>query len=296
MRRSIVAGVTAVAVVATGLAVTGILGSARPAAAALGDVPSDCKSWTTAYRSDGQRLSYNYSARKTITKAIVDDKLGWVPTGLAAGAESGSDDNYASASLVTHPTDGQLYYLHRVVQRIDGVEKVTKLTTTSLAAGFEGTRILADGPFPYYYRVAGNSLYRFQTTFGQEGPPISTPVKLSGDWGTVNTLRYQRTGGTADAPVHVLFGTTSDGQLLEWRIPVTDPATITTKVLQATGWEEFTSLTQGSCASRPNGRLLLGIKPGGRVALRFDANAKDGKGTDFKGGSLGSVGWTEKAY
>ncbi len=297
MRKSIVASATALAVVATGLAVVGVVGTARPSSAAVGDVPADCRSWTTAYRSDGQRLTYMRSDRKTSTEALPGDNLGWVPTAAVGGIDSGGADSWEGTSLVTHPTDGYLYHLKRVGERIDGVWRVTRHTATRLAPGFAGTRILAGGRHPYYYRVAGNSLYRFKVIYGGGLPPrISTPEKMPGSWDSVKTLHYVRTGGTAAAPVHVLLGTRTNGELKQWRISEATPATITSTVLQSTGWASFTSLTNGDCTAHPDARSLLGITAAGRAAVYFDANAKDAVGTDIKGGWLGLLGWTEKAY
>lgn len=298
MRRSIVAGATALAVVATGLAVAGIVRTASPATAAVGDVPADCWASATAYRSDGQRLTYKYADRKTSTEALPGDNLGWVPTGLAAGAESGGEDVFESSNLVTHPTDGYLYRVYRVGRRIDGVWRITAHNTSRIAPGFAGTRILVSGPGRYYYRLTGNSLYRFEVIYSADQPPrITTPVKMPGsDWDTVKTLRYQRTGGTADAPIHVMLGTKTNGQLRVWRISEAKPATITSLILRSSGWGVFTSLNTGFCNSHPNGRPLLGITAAGGASVHFDANSTDGDGSDIKGGSLGSLGWTEKAY
>ncbi|TCC21117.1 hypothetical protein [Kribbella speibonae] len=298
MRKSILAGATALAVAATGLAVTGITGATRSASAAIGDVPADCQARATAYRSDGQRLTYKYAAQQTSTEALPGDNLGWVPTALAPGADAGGADSWTSSSLVTHPTDGYLYLLQRAARRVDGEWKITKHTTTRLASGFAGTRILAEGRFPFYYRVAGKSLYRFQVIYSADKPPtISTPVKMPGDaWDTVNTLRYRRTGGTAAAPVHVLAGTKTNGQLKEWKFTETTPATVTSTVLRDVGWAGFTSLNTGFCNSHPNGGALLAVTAAGRASVHFDANATDSSGTDIKGGSIGSVGWTEKTY
>lgn len=295
MRKSIVASATALAVVATG-----VVGTARPATAAVGDVPADCMNWTTAYRSDGQRLAYLRSEQKTSTEALPGDNLGFVPTAEWGGINSGGEDSWEGSSLFTHPTDGYLYLLKRVGQRIDGVWRVTTHRTTRLAPGFAGTRILMGGGFPnpYYYRVAGNSLYRFKVTYSAGQPPaVSTPEKMPGSgWDSVKTLHYARTGGTAAAPVHVLLGTRTNGELKQWRISAATPATVTSTVLQSTGWGSFTSLTSGECFSQPNGRSLMGITAAGRAAVYFDANEKDGLGTDIKGGWLGLLGWTEKAY
>jgi len=299
MRKSIVASATALAVVATGLAVVGVVGTARPSSAAVGDVPADCSNWTTAYRSDGQRLAYVRRDNKTSTEALPGDNLGWVPTAAVGGIDSGGADSWEGTSLVTHPTDGYLYHLKRVGERIDGVWRVTRHTATRLAPGFAGTRILAGGRHPYYYRVAGNSLYRFKLIYSAGQPPtISVPEKMPGSgWDSVKTLQKARTGGTAAAPVHVLLGTRTNGELKQWRITEATPATISSKVLQSTGWGSFTSLTIGDCRpSLPNGRSLMGITAAGRAAVYFDANEKDGVGTDIKGGWLGLLGWTEKAY
>ena len=296
MRKPILAGALALAVAATGLAVTTVVGTARPATAALGDVPADCQASATAYRSDGQRLRYRYVGGKTSTEALPGDTLDWVPTALAEAGDAGGDESFTSSSLITHPTDGYLYRVHRVGQRIDGEMRVTEVTTKRLASGFAGTRILVSGPGLYYYRVVGKSLYRFTVNYANE-PVVSTQVKMPGDaWDTVTTLKYRRTGGTAAAPVHVLVGTKTNGQLKEWRISETTPVKITSSVLRDSGWAPFTSLNLGFCNSHPNGGALLGITAVGRASVHFDANAKDGKGTDIKGGSLGSLGWTEKTY
>ena len=58
----------------------------------------------------------------------------------------------------------------------------------------------------------------------------------------------------------------------------------------------FTEAERAYCDSRPNGRALMGITAEGRASVYFDANAKDRIGTDIKGGSLGALGWTAKAY
>jgi hypothetical protein len=120
---------------------------------------------------------------------------------------------------------------------------------------------------------------------------------MPGDaWDTVNTLHDRRTGGTSTAPVHVLIGTKTNGQLKEWYFNEATPPTITSKVLRNSGWAAFTSLNTGSCSSHPNGGTILGITAAGRASAHFDANLMDGNGSDIKGGSLGAVGWTEKAY
>ncbi|MGC4937563.1 hypothetical protein [Kribbella sp. DT2] len=296
-RRSLLAGTAALVLVATGLAVTGVVGTAQPASAALGDVPADCSVFTTAYRSDGQRLTYEYSAQQTSTEALPGDNLGWVPTAFTGATGGGGEDSFESIDLATHPTDGWLYRVHRVGRLIDGAWQVTELTTTRIAPGFSGTRALAGGKYPYFFRLAGNSLYRFKLGSKDGLPTITTPVKLPGsDWNTVNTLKLRRTGGTADAPVHVLLGTKTNGQLREYRVDHATPATITSKILRPSGWEIFTSLNAGGCPSKPNGRPLLGITAAGRASVHFDANFTDGNGADIKGGTLGDLNWTEKAY
>ncbi|NIK57306.1 hypothetical protein [Kribbella shirazensis] len=296
MRRSIVAAATALTVVTAGLVVAGVVGTARSATAALGDVPADCSAATAAYRSDGQSLTYRYSGGKTSTQAISGDKLSWVPTGIA-GFGSIGDATYAEDKmLATHPTDGYIYHVKRVAQRIDGVWKITELTTTRVKSGFAGTRALTMA-WPYFYRLAGTSLYRYKFAYVDGKPTVSAPVTLPGSaWDTVNTLKYQRTDGTAGNPVDVLVGTKSNGELKHWRISYASPATISSKVLKASGWAPFTSLSVGWCDDHPAGRVLLGIKADGSASVHFDANQSDGDGSDIKGGSLGLLGWTAKAY
>ena len=114
------------------------------------------------------------------------------------------------------------------------------------------------------YRVAGRTLYRYQFAFAGGRHTISAPVKLSGDWGAVNTLKHQRTEGRRD----VLIGTTSSGQLREWRVDHVTPAAITSTVLSETGWEAVTGLGVGVC-DYPNSRLLLGITATGTASVDF---------------------------
>ena len=67
-------------------------------------------------------------------------------------------------------------------------------------------------------------------------------------------------------------------------------------MLQASGWSSFASLSTGYCGAHPAGRPLLGVASTGSASVYFDANATDRIGTDIKGGSLGALGWTAKAY
>ncbi|MFY1573512.1 hypothetical protein ACN26Z_01290 [Verrucosispora sp. WMMD703] len=296
MPKTIAAAATALTVLATGLAVAGVVGSARPANAALSDVPADCSAFTAAYRSDGQRLSYGYSGGETSITAYTDDVLGWVPSAHQQLGGSGDDTIFRSTEYAVHPTDGWLYLVRRQGELVDGEWRVTAKSATRLKSGFADTRILATAS-PYLYRVAGTSLYRYTETYVDGEFTLSAPVKLaSTGWNTVNTLVYERSGGTGNAAVDVLIGTKTNGQLKEWRINRATPKTITSKVLRSVGWAPFTSLSTGYCAEHPNGRPLLGIKANGSVSVHFDANKTDGDGTDIQGGPIGSLGWTEKAY
>lgn len=293
MRKTIVAAATALTAVAAGLVVTS---TARPATAAIGDVPADCNVSAAAFRSDGQRLSYRYSARKTSTEEISGDKLGWVPTGIATFGSIGDATFWSNHTLATHPTDGHIYLVKRVAELKDGVWKITEQTVTRVKSGFAGTRLLTMA-WPYFYRAAGTSLYRYKFAFSNGQPTISAPVKMPGTaWDSVRTLSHQRTVGTGSAAVNVLLGTKSNGELKEWRINYASPAKISSKVLKSRGWAPFVSVSTGFCNSRPDGRVLLGITAAGSASVHFDANETDGVGTDIKGGSLGLLGWTEKTY
>lgn len=294
MRKSIVATATALTVVATGLAVAGVNLSARPASAALSDVPADCSVFTTAYRADGQRLTYVYSGNKTRTEAYANDTLGWVPSALQNMGGAGSDTEFRSTEYSAHPTSGWLFKVIRHGELVDGSWRITSMSASHHANDFAGTRILAYG-YPYLYRVAGSSLYRY--TVSSSTGELTARVKLPGTaWNTVNTLTFERSGGTGGAAVDVLIGTKSNGELKEWRINRATPTQISSKVLKASGWAAFSSLGTGLCSAHPNGRALLGITATGRASVHFDAKATDGVGTDIKGGSLGNLGWTAKSY
>lgn len=292
MRKSIVAAATALTVVATGLVVAV---AARPATAALSDVPADCSVSTGAYRSDGQRLTYVYSGKKTSTKAYANDTLSWVPSALQQIGASGDDTHFRSTEYAAHPTSGWLFKVSRQGELVDGTWRVTAMSASHLQDGFGGTKILAYG-YPYLYRVAGKYLYRY-TVGATDGVPRAA-VRLPGStWDTVKTMTYERTEGTGTAAVDVLIGTKSSGELKEWRIKRATPTSaISSTVLKSAYWAKFTSLSTGYCQDHPNGRPLLGITATGSASVHFDANQKDRSGTDIKGGSLGSLGWTAKAY
>ncbi|GAA1569370.1 hypothetical protein GCM10009789_23520 [Kribbella sancticallisti] len=261
----------------------------------MGDVPAECYAGTTAYRSDGQRLLYRYDDSKPSVEAIQGDKLPWIPTAQQVTSEAGSDTSLTQSGLATHPTDGYLYGQSRGAILTDGVWKMSRNTATRIAAGFGNTRIIAWNR-PYLYRVTGNSLYRYTMSTVSSVP--TNKVKLPGTrWDTVNTLIFERTGGTGAAAVDVLLGTKANGELKEWRVNRATPTSgIASTVLRASGWSSITSLTTGYCEDHPNGRPLLAINAAGAASVHFDANAKDRSGTDIKGGSLGSLGWTAKAY
>ncbi|GIJ81442.1 hypothetical protein SAMN05443287_1176 [Micromonospora phaseoli] len=294
MRKSIVAAATALTVAATGFA--GVVVPAGPANAALSGVPADCSVFTAAYRSDGQRLSYGYSAGETSTTAYAGDNLDWVPSAHQQIGASGDDTSFRSTEYAVHPTDGWLYKVSRQGEMVDGTMRVTSVSASRLKSGFANTRILATAS-PYLYRVAGTSLYRYTETYVDDVFTLSSPVQLTTTgWDTVNTLTYERSGGTGSGAVDVLIGTKTNGQLKEWRINQATPKTITSKVLRTSGWAPFTSLSTGYCAEHPNGRPLLGIRANGAASVHFDAKKTDGVGTDIEGGSLGLLGWTAKAY
>ncbi|WP_350274978.1 hypothetical protein [Kribbella sp. HUAS MG21] len=299
-RKSILAAATALAVVAAGV-ITGVAVTARSASAALSDVPKDCSISTSAYRSDGQRLLYRYAGGTTSTRQIAGDKLGWVPTALDTFLSSGSSASFMDSSLATHPTDGYVYYIKRSAEQVDGAWRITSLTVTRVRSGFAGTRAITmawTAASPYFYRLAGNYLYRHTLTFVDGQPQISAGVQLPGStWNTVNTLKYQRTVGTGSAAVDVLIGTKANGELKQWRINYASPATYSSLVLRASGWGSFTSINAwAACDEHPRGRVLLGIKATGAASVHFDADQYDGDGSDIKGGSLGLLGWTAKAY
>ncbi|NEA33460.1 hypothetical protein [Streptomyces sp. SID13031] len=289
MRKPFIAAAGVVAAVGSTL-------TALPASAAVSDVPADCSAYTTAYRSDGQRLAYGYNARKAGITSYPGDKLAWVPSAWQQWGAAGDTDLFISSELATHPTDGYIYDLERRGERTNGVWKMTKNTSARIASGFAGTRILANGS-TYLYRVAGTSLYRYKVTYGGTKPTLSAPVTLrTTGWNAVKTLTFERTEGTGSAKVDVLIGTKTSGELVEWRVNVATPSTISSTVLKTTGWAGFSSLTSGYCGSHQNGRSLLGITAAGAASIYFDANRADRIGTDIKGGSLGSLGWTAKSY
>jgi len=171
---------------------------------------------------------------------------------------------------------------------------VPEVTATRLKAGFGATRILAYG-YPYLYRVTGSALYRY-TIDSATGVPSAAVRLASTGWDTVNTLDYERTAGTGAGALDVLIGTDAGGQLKEWKINRATPTQITAKVLRPSGWLPFTSLSTGFCADHPAGRPLLSITAAGKASVHFDANKTDGLGTDIKGGSLGDLNWTARAY
>lgn len=269
---------------------------AGPVRAAVSDVPADCGTWATAYKADGQRISYGYENKTAKTVQYPGDKLAWVPSAQQQIGGAGDVDLFISSELVTHPTDGYIYQLERRGERTNGVWTMKQNQATRIASGFGGTKVLAIGS-SYVYRIAGTALYRYNLAYVNGKPTLSGKKTLaSTNWDTVKTFTFERTEGTGTSAAEVFVGTKTNGQLKEWRIPVSTPTSITSKVLQNTGWSSFASLSTGYCSSHPTGRPFLAITAGGSASVYFDANATDGVGTDIKGGSLGALGWTGKAY
>ncbi|WBQ05062.1 hypothetical protein [Kribbella sp. CA-293567] len=284
----------AAAATALAVAVTGLVVVNQPAGAALGDVPKDCQVSTAAYRSDGQRLTYTYNGGLVGTKAYAGDKLRWVPSALQQIGGSGDDTSFRSTEFAVHPTDGYLYRVSRRGELVDGAWRVPEVGVTRLEAGFGATRVLAYG-YPYLYRVTGSALYRY-TVDPSTGVPAAAVRLATTGWSGVNSLVYERTAGTGAGAVDVLIGTDTGGQLKEWKINRATPTQVTAKALRLSGWSAFTSLSTGFCADHPAGRPLLAITAAGSASVQFDANMSDGLGTDIKGGSLGALGWTARAY
>jgi len=237
----------------------GLVVVARPSAAALSDVPADCSASTAAYRADGQRLTCVYSGQTTSTEACRNDNLGWVRTAHTQIGASGDDTSFRSTEFAAQAGQDRLYKLDREGELVDGTWSIKAWSANHIGIGFAGTRILASASASLY-SVAGSALYRSKQTSVDGVLTLSVPVKLADNWGSVNTLVYERRGGgTGSSAVDVLIGTKANGELKEWRI----------------------------------NRAITAV---GRASVHFDANKTDGVGTDIKGGSLGALGWTEKAY
>jgi hypothetical protein len=108
MRKSIVSAATALAVVATGLAATGIVLADRPAAAALSDVPEDCFVTTAAYRADGQRLTYQVSFGTPSYQTYPNDILDWVPSAQQQVGATADETTFTRTDYAARPSDGRL--------------------------------------------------------------------------------------------------------------------------------------------------------------------------------------------
>jgi hypothetical protein len=300
MRKSI-----AVAVAALSVATTGVVLVDRPSTAAVGeatagvgDVPADCSVSAVAYRAaDAQRLNYGFSAgRPTSTESMFGDAL-WVPTAMTQMRDTSDETNI---DTVEYAANARYDYLFPVVRHAEFHDGEWFFKTQSaggyVGPSYAGTRVLAASA-PYVYSLSGSVLYRSKEVLYDDGEyGLTDPVKVATNWGSVNTLIFERRAGTGTSTVDVLIGTKSNGELKEWRINRATPIKITSTVLRGSGWESFTTLANGRCTEHPNGRVLLGITAAGSATVRFDPNRTDGVGSDFVGGSLGSLGWTEKAF
>lgn len=293
MRKPIVATATALTVVATGLAVAGVSLTARPERRAQ-RCPRGllCLHYGVPRRRATSDLCLLCQEDHHRGLCLRHTRLGAVGASEHGGA--GGDTQFRSREYAAHPTNGWLYKVVRHGEVVDGTWRITSISVSQHTNGFAGTRILAYG-YPYLYRVAGNSLYRY--TISSSTGELTARVKLPGTaWNTVNTLTFERSGRTGSAAVDVLIGTKSNGELKEWRINRATPTQITSKVLKTSGWAAFSTLSTGPCSAHPNGRALVGITDTGRVSVYFDAKATDGVGTDIQGGSLGELDWTAKSY
>ena len=299
MRKSIAAAVAALSV-----ATTGVVLVVRPSTAAVGEattaadgVPADCSVSAVAYRAaDEQRLNYGFSAgRPAGTESMFGDAR-WVPEAMTQMRDTSDATNIDTVEYAARAGHDRLFRVVRHAEFHDGAWFFKTQSATHVGLGYAGTRVLAASA-PYVYSLSGSVLYRSkEVTYADGTPGLADPVKLATNWGSVNTLIFERRAGTGTSAVDVLIGTKSNGELKEWRINRATPTKITSTVLRGSGWESFTSLANGRCTEHPNGRVLLGITAAGSATVRFDPNRTDGVGSDFVGGPLGSLGWTEKAF
>lgn len=275
-----------------GLVLTGASLTVAPAAqAAVKGVPTDCGVYSQAYRSNGQRVTYGYTSGKTLTIVKKNDKLTWQPKALQQWGAAGDSNVFISNDLAVHP-NGSLYDVYRRGTNTTA----TTVRVTRIASGWGDTRVLANSG-DYLYRLTSKGLYRYTMSYsGSLAKPVSRKTVATTGWSGVKTLVFERTEGTGAAKVDVLLGTTSGGQLREWRIKQSTPSSKSAKVLKSSGWKNVTSISTGYCDKHPSGRPILAINSSGAASVWFDKNAKDGKGTDIVGGDTKTRGWTARTY
>ncbi|MFC7486093.1 hypothetical protein [Knoellia pratensis] len=230
-------------------------------------------------------------------------RLGFVPRGLVTDPGGAGGIPAVNSFYLGNSAAGNFYRISAVGQ--NSSEEV-KVTATSVGTSWSAIRTLtttgsggSNSNYIYGLSDAGG-FYRYQYGPASQAPYGRVTVGASG-WQVVKTIARTRTvtlpGTTRQADV--LLATTTDGKLVEYTVPLDQPAQWTRVDLKTTSWGGFKALHSGDCYNNSGaavGRILLGVTTAGDVYLYHDKNANDGSGSDVVGYGKISSGWTEKIF
>lgn len=276
---------------AAALTVTGLVAAPSAGAAAPG-VPASCQVWWQAFSNGGTTYEYSYRSGKAARGPASSNALGWKPTSFQQRGAAGDDSVFQTNNLATS-AGGKLIAVKQVSRKSNGW-KVTQSTRTLQSSGWSGTRAFALGD-RFSYRLVGGTLTRFRLEGGITSVTISDRRTVSTNRSKVRSIVYERTvSAPGTGKVDVLLANDSAGRLVEMRIPHDKPWQWKQTVLKSSGFGSFRTLSTYPCSTA--GRAIGGITSDGRMHVYYDAKATDGRGSDIRGGSTGSGGFTLTAF
>ncbi len=288
--------------------VIGLLGLAAPAHArgAL-----ECYAEVLGVTPEGVPATFRYDDGKARSEVRGPDDLGYQPRDVAYPHAVADGPGRASARLATVTSHwftlagDQLREVTEVDRRdARGLLLSAQYGTHVVRKHWSGVRQISIGRDRDHLYALTNTdqLLRYRLS-GKAG---NSTVRLAGTvgvgFGTIGTFAYARTDVDPDGRrSDVFLATDADsGELLEYAIPVDDPAAYTRTVLASAGWYEMQAVGRtASCINSRSGRSYDGIVAvdlDGEVRLWTDRDGQDGAGDDIVQRGVLIDDWKPLAY
>ena len=274
--------------IAASIGLLGGLGIAAPAANAAtvkapAGIPLKCTGSMLVSAPTGQlyQTSLHRSGKVSFKKTV--PKLGFAPTFLVnIGSMGGLDyPAWMRATYFAVNKSGVAYFMDVSAYERKGKSTVTKVNSKhKIGPGWQSTKLVT-ATYDRIFRLASNGKF-YSYTSTKTG--VSKTQLVFDNASGFTSVVHDRTVGKGSAKADVLLATISNGELREYVIPRKNPRAAKQYTLRpaAAGWGGFTRITTSTCGKK--GRIISAALADGRVAMYYDANGSDFKGSDIRGG------------
>jgi hypothetical protein len=128
-------------------------------------------------------------------------------------------------------------------------------------------RLYADGGTFYAYTLNGGTLKRWALTRYRDGDVrYARPTRVGGGFGDLTALQAASVTRVRGVESELLYGATSEGQLLQIVVPLAHPSHARTHKLATSGYEGVTELAWSYCNNQRDHHTLIAIDPVGNRA------------------------------